>query len=199
MVAMALSAQMTPRSIVTSAPEKLLLTIENSTLLDMLDYYESGIVRTFKNKAAEDAYIVDMTDATITIRTGACHSVTFAILPYGKSAIIMMIERVDTPDTDAVVAFYDSRWQPLDGRKMLRMPTLSDWTGKVSREEKAEIENALPFLMVDATYDAATSTLTFTPQLGDYISVENADKVKAALAEHLDYVWKGKSFKRVKR
>lgn len=197
-VAVTMSAQLTPRSAVTTAPEKMLLTLENSILLDMLDYYESGVVRTFKNKAAEDTYIKEMTEATITIKTGACHDITFAVLPYGNSQIIMTIERVATPSIDAMVAFYDSNWQPLNADKILRMPKLSDWTGKVSRDERAEIENALPFLMVDASYNPATSTLRFTPQIGDYVSVENTEKVKEALVEHLDYVWKGKSFKRVK-
>ena len=197
--AVTVSAQMTPRSVLTPAPEKVLLTIDASTLLDMLDYYENGVARTVKNKAGEDAVITEMTESTITLNTGAAHSITFAILPYGKSSVIMAVDRVDSPSTDAVVTFYDSRWKQLDSRKLLRFPTLADWTGKLSPDKMEEIENALPFLMVDARYNPATSTLTFTPQIGDYVSVENAGKVKDALAPQLDYVWSGKSFKPVKR
>ncbi len=199
LVVMAMSGQMTPRSVVTTAPEKMLLSLDNSILLDMLDYYESGMARIFKNKANEDSYIVEMTDKTLTLKTGACHNVTFVILPYGKSEIIMTIERVETPSIDATISFYDSRWRQLDTKKMLRVPALSDWIGKVSREERADIENALPFLMVDATFNPATLTLTFTPMIGDYVATENVEKVKSALAEHLEYVWSGKSFKRVKK
>lgn len=199
LVVMAMSGQMTPRSVVTTAPEKMLLSLDNSILLDMLDYYESGVARIFKNKANEDSYIVEMTEKTLTLKTGACHNVTFVILPYGKSEIIMTIERVETPSIDATISFYDSRWRQLDTKKMLRVPALSDWIGKVSREERADIENALPFLMVDATFNPDTSTLTFTPMIGDYVATENVEKVKSALAEHLEYVWSGKSFKRVKK
>lgn len=194
-----MSAQMTPRSVVTTAPEKVLLTIDASTLLDMLDYYENGVARTVKNKMGEDAVITEMTGSTVTIATGEAHSITFAILPYGKSSVIMVIDRVDTPDTDAVISFYDSRWKPLDSRKLLRAPALADWVGKVSTERMREIENALPFLMADAQYNPDTATLSFTPQTSGYVSVENADKVKEALAPRLDYVWSGKSFKPVKR
>lgn len=194
-----MSAQMTPRSVVTTAPEKVLLTIDASTLLDMLDYYENGVARTVKNKMGEDAVITEMTGSTVTIATGEAHSITFAILPYGKSSVIMVIDRVDTPDTDAVISFYDSRWKPLDSRKLLRTPALADWVGKVSAERMREIENALPFLMADAQYNPDTATLSFTPQTSGYVSVENADKVKEALAPRLDYVWSGKSFKPVKR
>lgn len=197
--AVTVSAQMTPRSVLTTAPEKMMLTIDASTLLDMLDYYENGVARTVKNKAGEDAVITEMTESTITLNTGVGHSISFAILPYGKSSIIMAIDRVDTPSTDADITFYDSRWTPLDSRKLLRFPMLADWTGRLASDSMEEIENALPFLMVDARYDSATSTLTFTPQTGDYISVENAAKVKDALAPQLDYVWSGKSFKPVKR
>ncbi len=194
-----MSAQMTPRSVVTTAPEKVLLTIDASTLLDMLDYYENGVARTVRNKMGEDAVITEMTGSTVTIATGEAHSITFAILPYGKSSVIMVIDRVDTPDTDAVISFYDSRWKPLDSRKLLRTPALADWVGKVSAERMREIENALPFLMADAQYNPDTATLSFTPQTSGYVSVENADKVKEALAPRLDYVWSGKSFKPVKR
>lgn len=199
LVVVAVSGQMTPRSVVTTAPEKMLLTIDNSKLLDMLDYYESGISRIFKNKANEDAYIVEMTDKTITLKTGSCHNITFAILPYGKSEIIMTIERVETPSIDATVSFYDSRWRQLDTEKMLRVPTLSDWVGKVSRDERNDIENALPFLMVDATFDSTTLLLSFTPQIGDYVATENVEKVESALFDRLEYVWSGKSFKRIKK
>ena len=196
---MSMSAQMTPRSVVTTAPEKMLLTIDSSTLLDMLDYYDSGIAKKMMNKVDEEAVITEMTDATITIDTGESHSVTFAILPCGKTPIIMVIDRIEAPAVDASIAFYNSRWQPINAAKFLRMPTLNDWVGKQPRDKMEEIENALPFLMADAQYDAATSTLTFTPQIGDYVSVEDADKVKSALAPKLEYVWSGKKFKPSKR
>lgn len=194
-----MTAQMTPRSVVTTAPEKVLLTIDASTLLDMLDYYESGVARTVKNKMGEDAVITEMTESTITLSTGEAHNISFAILPYGKSSIIMTVDRVETPATDATVSFYDSRWNKMDSRRILREPSLADWTGKIPADSMREIENALPFLMVDARYNPETSTLTFEPQTGDYISVENSDKVKAALAPRLDYVWTGRSFKPVRR
>ncbi|MDD6888728.1 MAG: DUF3256 family protein [Bacteroidales bacterium] len=196
---LALPAQMTPRSVVTTAPEKLLLTIDASTLLDMLDYYESGMAKKMANKTGEDAVITEMTDYTITIKTGECHDVTFAILPHGDSPVIMVIDRVQAPDTDAVVAFYNSRWKQLNTNKLLRMPTLNDWVGKQPRDSMNAIKSALPFLMADAQYDAATSTLTFTPSIGDYVSVEDAEMVKSAIAPKLAYVWTGKKFKPAKR
>jgi len=196
--ATAMQAQMTPRSVVTTAPEKLLLTIPASTLLDMLDYYESGVARTVRNKMDEDAVITEMTQSTISITTGVGRNVTFAILPYGKSSIIMTIDRVDTPETDASIAFYDARWKPIDSSKLLKLPLLADWTGKMPGERMREIENALPFLMADARFDPDTMTLSFTAQLGDYISVEDKDKVKDAIVPELAYRWNGKSFKPVK-
>lgn len=81
--AVTVSAQMTPRSVLTTAPEKVLLTIDASTLLDMLDYYENGVARTVKNKAGEDAVITEMTESTITLSTGAAHSIS---LPYSLTA-----------------------------------------------------------------------------------------------------------------
>ena len=193
------SAQMTPRSVVMTAPEKVQLTIDSSTMLDMLDYFDSGVARTMKNKTGEDAVITAMSPWDITIQTGEARSLTMAILPYGKSEIIMVIDRVDTPDPDAVISFYDSRWNAFDTRKMLAMPALADWIGKVTPERRAEIENALPFLMINAVYDPSTKVLTFTPQLGDYIATEDADMLKAAIKPQLDYVWNGKSFKPVKK
>ena len=64
------SAQMTPRSVVMTAPEKVQLTIDSSTMLDMLDYFDSGVARTMKNKTGEDAVITAMSPWDITIQTG---------------------------------------------------------------------------------------------------------------------------------
>lgn len=199
LAALSASAQMTPRSVIMTAPENVQLTVDASTMLDMLDYYDSGVAKTMQNKAGEDAVITEMTPSTLTLQTGEGHSLTLAILPCGKKEIIMVIDRVDTPSTDAVVSFYDSRWNKLDARKLLRMPTLADWTGKVTAERRREIENALPFLMVNAVYDPSTKVLSFTPQLGDYIARENEAMVKEALKTQIDYVWSGKSFKPVKK
>lgn len=199
LAALSASAQMTPRSVIMTAPENVQLTVDASTMLDMLDYYDSGVAKTMQNKAGEDAVITEMTPSTLTLQTGEGHSLTLAILPCGKKEIIMVIDRVDTPSTDAVVSFYDSRWNKLDARKLLRMPTLADWTGKVTAERRREIENALPFLMVNAVYDPSTKVLSFTPQLGDYIARENEAMVKEALKPQIDYVWSGKSFKPVKK
>lgn len=198
-MASAVSAQMTPRSVVTTAPERILLTLSNSTLLDLLDYYESGVQRQMPNKLEEDASIAEMTESTVTVKTGIGRNVTFAILPYGKSNIIMTIDRVETPSADAVISFYDSKWNQFAADKMIKLPKLADWTGALPADKMADIENALPFLMVDAQFDPATSILTFRPQLGDYVSVEEKDNVAAALAPQLKYLWTGKTFKKIDR
>lgn len=192
-------AQMTPRSVVMTAPEKLLLALPQSTLLDMLDYYESGTAKTMNNSFEEpEAVISEMTDSSISITTGPGRNISFTILPYGKSEIIMVIDRIDTPSRDASITFYDSKWNELSDKKLLKYPTLSDWTGKLKDSDMLDVENALPFMMVDATYNPESSILTLTPQLGDYISEEGIKKIKGVIAPNIKYVWTGKTFKPVK-
>lgn len=193
------SAQMTPRSVVTTAPEKMMLTLDASTLLDLLDYYESGSKRALPNKLHEEASITEMSPSTITVVTGVAHDVSFVILPYGKSNIIMAIDRVATPETDARISFYDSKWKALNAGKLLTMPSLADWTGKLPADKMRRIENALPFLMVDARYNPDNALLTLTPQIGDFVSVEDKEEVTNALADSLVYKWNGKSFKPLKK
>lgn len=192
-------AQMTPRSVIMTAPEKLLLTVPQSTLLDMLDYYESGTAKTMNNFFEEPAAVInEMTANSITVTTGPGRNISFTILPYGKSEIIMVIDRIDTPSKDASISFYDSKWNELGDKNLFKYPVLSDWTGKLSEGEMRDVENALPFLMIDAVYNPETSMLTLTPQLGDYISEEELGKIKGVIAPNLNYVWTGKSFKPVK-
>lgn len=195
----AATAQMTPRSIITSAPPETFLTVNTGIILDLLDYAEAGQTRTLDNIFNEKASITELTPTTVTLVTGLVHNLTFAMLSPEKSGVIMLIDRVLTPETDATISFYNSRWQPLDKNKILKMPGLTDWTGKMPDDELRRLENALPFLMVDANYDPDNQVLTFTPQLGDYISVENKEFVTAAIAPRLDYKWNGKSFKPLKR
>lgn len=197
-MSLAAAAQMTPRSILTTVPESVMITPGREVVLDLLDYHDAGVSRPQPNDFGEDAVITAMTDSIVTIATGAAHDITFAILPYGKQQIIMAIDRVATPDKDARISFYNSKWEPFDTARMLKAPTLSDWITETAADKREDIENALPFLMVDAQYDPAAMTLTLMPQLGDYISLEGKELVSKSLLPSLTYRWSGKKFKPVR-
>lgn len=197
-LSLAASAQMTPRSILTTVPESVMITPGRDVVLDLIDYHDAGVSRAQPNDFGEDAMITAMTDSLVTIATGAAHDITFAILPYGKQQIIMAIDRVATPDKDARISFYSSKWEPFETARLLPVPTLSDWIVRDADGRRQDIENALPFLMVDAQYDPTAMTLTLSPQLGDYISLENKDLASSSLLRSLTYRWTGKKFKPVR-
>lgn len=194
--ALASTAQITPRSILTSAPEEVIPSINKSTILDMIDYYESGSTKPSANKFGTDARITAMDSCMVTLTTGNGHELSIANIAVGKQQMIMVIDRVATPSIDATLKFYSSKWVPVETRKVIKLPNLHDWIGKITDEQRKDLENALPFLTYDITFDTTNLTLTLTPTIGDYVSSEDREMVESLIAPQITYYWKGNSFRR---
>ncbi|MBO5780471.1 MAG: DUF3256 family protein [Muribaculaceae bacterium] len=194
LIASTLSAQLTPRSAFTTAPISVLPAIAEPTRLDMIDYFESGINRPSKTIFEGDAVLTALDDNIASISIGDYQQIDIVVLPYGNKAIIMIIDHLKTPDTTSTIRFYNSRWEQFDTDKMLRLPTLKDWTGKIDKNLRIDLENALPFIMYDAKYDPATKILTLKPETQGYVAIENHDLVDSNLKPELKYRWTGKKF-----
>lgn len=189
-----LHAQVTSRSALTTAPASVLPTLPQTTRLDMIDYYDSGIEKNSLNQLEGETRITSLEDRILTMTNGKASEITIAVLPAGKKELIMVINSLSTPAIDSSVDFYDSKWNRLNRSKLLPEPTLKDWTGKLSADERLDIENALPFIMTDISYDPASGILTMTPTFKDYVPEENLATVSSKIKACLKYRWTGKRF-----
>lgn len=196
--AVTVNAQVTAKTAFTSAPKEVFPTIPSSVRLDMIDYFESGISRPSANLFGSDVIITGLTDNVITLKNGSIQKVAIIVLPGKSGEIIMTISDLETPATDSEIKFYNSRWEEYDDQKFFANPSLADWTGKLSKTDRASLENMLPFLTFSAVYDPATMTLTLTPTIGDYVAENDRQSVDNALKPSLSYKWNRQAFKPVR-
>lgn len=188
------NAQVTARSALATAPSSVLPTLPQSTRLDMMDYFDSGIEKTSLNMLEGETRITSLEEKMLTMTNGKASEITIAVLPCKGKELIMVINRLSTPAIDSSVDFYDSRWNRLDRSKIFREPSLEDWSGKLSDSERADLENALPFIMTQISYDPATGILTLIPTFKDYVPEEDLKSVSSKMKGSLKYRWTGKKF-----
>ena len=192
------TAQVTPESAFTTAPSKVLPSLEQSARLDLLDYHREGIDRLIPNVFGDSAHIVSSTPATLRFAPAEGMTVDFVVLPAKGKEIIMVITTVDTPMPDSSIDFYTHDWQQLDASKLLKLPAPGDWCSAKSKAELAEWQRLVPFLTVSADYDPASMTLTLVPTPGDYIDSEQLDRAKQLTVASISYKWTGSKFQLVK-
>ncbi len=193
--ALAAGAQATARSALTTAPGVVLPELSESTRLDMLDYYDSGMKKPLANIFGTECVLDTLGNDKATIRFGDHKTLSIYVLPYGKKELIMTIETLSVPQADSHIAFYTTKWEPIETKKLFSEPRLADWVGNLSGEKLVEVENAVPFILYQAEYDPSTATLRLTSDLDGYVAREYMPLAKEAVAESLTYTWSGKRFK----
>lgn len=192
----AASAQLTARSAFTSAPSSLLPTLPSNQRLDMLDYYDSGLDRASKDVFGTECRIDTLSADIIALSIGNIRNLSLYILDSGgKKPVIMAIDRLCTPAVDSSISFYNSKWERLPADKIISLPSLADWTGKIGDEKRERIENALPFVMYDAEFDPTSSQLTLSLSTDGYVAREDSAIVADGLAKRLIYTFNPKKQK----
>lgn len=190
------SAQLTARSAFTSAPPSLLLTLPQNVRLDMLDYYDSGIDRASRSAFGANCRIDSLSDNAMNVSIGHIRNLSLYILGAGgEKPVIMTIDRLLTPAVDSSVSFYNSKWERQPTDRIISLPTLADWTGKIDKELRERIENALPFVMYDAGFDPESSQLTLTLSTDGYVAREDSALVADNLKKKLVYTFNPKQQK----
>lgn len=142
------------------APDDVLPLLPVNTRLDMLDYYNSGIVRESQNEAGSRAIVTSSSDRRITFEQG--DSCTFELAVFTTSrrdTVVAVVETVRFPMADSRISWYDARWNPL--RPQVDEPRLADWLTREGSRRRSEVEEAVPFITAEATASPESGTVTF--------------------------------------
>ncbi|MDE5811017.1 MAG: DUF3256 family protein [Muribaculaceae bacterium] len=193
LVALAAAGQVTPQSAFTSAPQKIVATINQNDRLDLLDYHNEGIAKTLVTSLGDSAKIISTTPSTITFSEGEGSTTTFAVLPWKKEQLIMVITTLETPEADSQVRFYTHKWTDVTGQRLPEV-TLDQWLKPSAKKEIDQWHRLVKFLTVEATFNPETLILTLTPTPGNYIDRDELDNVKEMLSAPKQFKWTGSKF-----
>ncbi len=162
----------------------------------MIDYFRAGSPKASKNQFGGDCVITSMTPSQLLFTTSAVGETTISLLDHGGKPLVMLITTVKTPGEDSQVRFYDAAWNPVR-KGVFMVPSLDDWTRPEARHRRADLENAVPFMLVKMSYDPAAANLTLTNNVGEYLPEEVKELAGSSLHGSLTYHWNGKRFTRL--
>lgn len=175
-------------------PNALFPYIDQTSRLDLMDYYDSGIEKKVPNQLGDSARIVLIDDAMLSIEYAPGCEISLIPLHRKNDELIMILQTLDIPDRDTSIKFFTHDWKPIDSSKLIDLPKTSDWFAVKDKAKKTLIEENVPFMTMCAVYDADTSKLRLIPTPGDYIAPEHLEEVKGLLYPSFEYLWTGKKF-----
>lgn len=193
-------ADSTAAEFFASAPLSIFPTIDRTTRLDMIDYFDAGSDKPSSNAIGGECKILSKTPESLTFTTSEISEYTLSVIPSTKKSgdpIIMVVRTLKTPAEDSTVKFYSSHWKELDG--IFEVPMLRDWLNDAGKQQRKDVENAVPFVLAKLAYDPASQSLTLTNQLADYLPEEALGLAKESLHQQLHFRWNGRKFVIVKQ
>lgn len=190
------SAQLTAVQAFNDAPQSVFPLLDKNTRLDMLDYFKADLQHESVNALDGGSKITSLEPASLSIKMTDASNVQLFVVPAANDTIIGVITTVLTPVADSSMKLYTRQWKPLDMRKAFKVPVLDDWMADKSRS--AEVEMAVPFMLVGYLFDPATSTLTLNNNLKGFLSADTYAKIAPLMRDSLSYRWDGSKFAPVK-
>lgn len=177
-----------------SAPTEVFPTIDRTTRLDMIDYFNAGSSKASKNLVNGSCRVVAESPEQITVETSPVSEYTISLLPSSDKKlgdrIIMLITTLRTPAEDSSVKFYTLDWREIPG--MFRVPLLDDWLLPEAAGRRADVENAVPFVIAKITYYPEQKRAVLTHDLPSFIAEDMLGVASSSMKDRLSFRWDGK-------
>lgn len=190
-------AQLTAEQAFADAPSSIFPLLDKNARLDMIDYFKSGSSTPSQNAFNGTSRITQLTPAQVSVSMTDATKYDIIVLNQGASQIIALIQTVATPAPDSHITFYSAAWSPLK-ESLFTPPTLQDWLTAKGSDNSSQVSNLVPFMLASYSYDAATSVLTLTNNLKEFLSADIYSMIAADLRTSLTYKWNGKAMQPVK-
>lgn len=181
----------------TSAPNSVFPLLDNSTRMDMVDYFNSHMSTASQNKLSGKSRITALSDESLSFEMSSSSAYQIILLPGKESTIIALIETVATPAPDSNISFYDENWKKSE-KPLLENPDLDTWLTAEGNNDKAMVESLVPFMLSSMSYDPVTKTLTLTNNVKQFLGEDMYSMVANCLKPALTFKWNGKRFEQVK-
>lgn len=167
--------------------------------LDMVDYFNHGSSVKNENRLGQKVGLKALRDELIVWQDDDSVTTAIGVLPSVKGdTVLVVIRTVCTPLKDSELSVYDKNWQPM-AAKVLPQPGLKDWLTSTDRETIGQVEDAVPFMLVTAEYDADAKELIMKNRTSSYFAASDTPAVLAKLKKELRYQWDGAKFKSVSK
>ncbi len=192
--AVALQAQ-EAKTCFVNMPDSLSPLLSAVNRADCIDFLESNMKAEVTNTFGEKSQMTVLTPDYIRMQMTARSTWQMKLLAVDDSAkVICTVSTVNAPVGDSHIAFYTTRWKPLNLSDYLPvMPSLDDFIVPASdTTDVYSYQDAVrqaDMQLMKAELSPRDNSLTFTLTTPDYMDKEAADKLKPFIRRPIAFVW----------
>lgn len=176
------------------APDSIFPSIDHNTRLDMIDYYECGVNRASLDIFEDSCKVSNIDSISIIIETSPI--LKHQLISLAPNTILL-ISTHSIPAKDSEISFYDYNWNKITTNKYITTPKFVDWLTKQGKLQQRDLENTIPFFIVEYSYNPENKILTLTNNLNNYFIKEDWNKISHLIHNCLQYKWTGRNFKQL--
>ncbi len=174
------------------APSSVMPLIEESTRLDMIDYFNAGSDRASRNALYGNSRITSLTPEHIVIEATAASTFEIITLAGANDTVLAVIQTVASPVPDSKITLYSSSWEALPAA-YFTAPDIEQWLStEAGKSGRDEVEAMLPFMLSSCAYNPESREFVFTNRAPEFLSEEVYEPLKPLLRSSLTYAWDGK-------
>lgn len=184
------------RELFVSMPDSVLPLLTKNNRLDMLDFIDSNMKATVRNRLDRESELVSIDSNSFSLSYTANSDIEVRLFYYRDSIpVICMIHTVKAPVSDSRIRFFDTGWNAVDGSRLIAEPKLDDFVLKgtgVNRKLTGKFLNASEMRTIKAGFAQNMECIEFC-----YTGIEflETDEFAACIRpEPLRYAWNGKRF-----
>lgn len=186
-----------------SMPARTLQLLNRSARLDMLDWYHADSIADVFNLMEGMSHLYrPVTNDYLKVQITPVSTLEIRVLPSNKGSVVAtsytLGDSLQSADSD--IRFYSDMMTELKRDKYLKLAQpedFFDFTG-VSKSERKELLDLIPFPTVEYKLSPDSDTLLATFTVGEYLSQEDMARLKPYLRREREYHWNGKKYEMTK-
>lgn len=176
------------------APAEAMALFDESTRLDMLDYFNSHMSTSSVNVLHGRSRIVVNAPQKLLIKVSKGSTIELDVIEHKKDSYIAVIETVHVPMAESGIRFYRSDWSELPTPPL---PTYDDFIAKSNRKKTAKLEKPeMIFMAIE--YDPEREAFRFKNTTAQYYTEYDTPEAVKLMLPEIYMKYDGKKFKAVK-
>jgi hypothetical protein len=169
-----------------SMPKSMLLTLDETNRLDLIDLYKAGQKAEVVNQLEDSSIILHLTDDYLEIKTGNQTMELFILTMINDSKVACLIQSVCAPVCDSYLEFYTTTWKKLNTDLFITPAEKSGYIKDGINPDEQKVQNALiPFdiSLMQFHFDPEKQELYQYYKTPEYVSLNDRKKGEVYLKD----------------
>jgi hypothetical protein len=163
-----------------SLPESALLTLSETSRLDLIDLHKAGHKAEVVNQFGDSSVILHLTNDYLEIKFGNYNLQLLLLQMVNDSKIVLLIQTVCAPVCDSYLEFYTTSWRKLNGELFISPAEKSEFIKEGINPDEQKVKNALVSLdisLMQFKYDPEKKELLQYYNTPEYLNPDDRGAV----------------------